>query len=70
MQNDDEEKNVIDVESLKKELKHLTNKMDVPDYNKTKIIWLLKNLHVRNSENKNYDKVINICEELKKRGVN
>lgn len=50
-------------------LKELTKTMDIPSYRHESIAWLLKHLNIKNSSHKNYNKVIELCEELKRIGV-
>ncbi len=50
-------------------LRELTKGMDIPSYHHESVNWLLKNLDAKNKDHKNYNKTIELCEELKRMGV-
>lgn len=56
-------------EDLLSELESLTSQVDVPDYRRTSVKWLLKHLKKKNSQHPNFDRIIEICKTLKSMGV-
>lgn len=52
------------------ELKELLSDMDIPDYRKTSVQWLSKNLAARNSKNVNFTKADEIVKKLRAAGIN
>lgn len=55
---------------LLKRLRELTSKMDVPVYRHDSVIWLSKNLKVRNSDHPNFEEAISIIKKLRRMGIN
>lgn len=50
-------------------LGNLTASMSVPCYRRKSVVWLLRNMGVKNKEHPNFPKAIEILEELSRRGV-
>lgn len=57
------------IEAKLEELESLTRKMDVPESRQRSVLWLQRNLAVRNSGHKNFQAAKNIVEELCAMGV-
>ncbi len=56
-------------ELMVSELKSLTATMDVPEFRRTSIRWLVRNLAIRNKNHKNFTRAFDICITLNKKGV-
>ena len=59
----------MQTEELEKELMGIVGKMDIPDYRKRNETihnyrWMFKNIGFRNSDNKNFGRVMEILEIL------
>ncbi len=59
----------VESKELLAKLVKLISPMDIPVFRRESIYWLSKNLHVRNSNHKNYEQAINIIQQLLKMGV-
>lgn len=58
-------KEMIDKKSsLWKSLTECMKDMDLPEKRKTDLNWLMKNMAIRNSDNKNLERAINIIREI------
>jgi len=54
---------------LKEKLSRLTLTMEIPQFRRTSVGWLNKNMKVRNAEHKNFNEAQTIIKELIRRGV-
>ena len=54
---------------LLKELEKITLTMNIPQYRKTSVHWLYKNIHKKNKNHKNLEKAKKIISTLMKMGV-
>jgi len=56
-------------EQLVNRLANLTSKMDVPEFRKTSIRWLQRNLAIRNSNHKFFKEANEIVDTLARKGI-
>lgn len=56
-------------EKLLKDLEKITKTMNVPDYRRTSVTWLSKNMGIKNSDHPKYKEAVAIMCELNKLGV-
>ena len=56
-------------EEMVKQVKARTCKMDVPEFRRTSIGWLERNLGIRNASHPAFIEVMEMVKELRRRGV-
>lgn len=62
-------KATVSVRERMEELATLTKSMDIPDFRRTSIPWLFRNMSARNSNHVNFPKAQEIVVELHRMGV-
>lgn len=58
-----------EIQSLKNQLPRLLKGMDLPDYRKSDIRWLQRNIQVRNLEHKNFKDAFDTISKLHSIGI-
>lgn len=58
-----------EIEKKMSELATLTKTMDIPDFRRTSIHWLSRNMSIRNSGHKNHERALELVTDLARMGV-
>ena len=57
------------IEAKYSELESLTKHMDLPDFRRTSVQWLVRNMKVKNGSHQNFNKAMEVVVELSRMGV-
>jgi hypothetical protein len=60
---------IDEVRPLKEHLEEITRTMDVPDFRRVSVQWLLRNMVVRNSGHPQFEEAMEILKKLAGMGV-